>query len=548
MGDSAWSPARLKVSQSDGAVLAIPALDDLPEVIERNHELLAAADCDVSGRSLSELRAQSRREIIARAVRFTSRLRQEEVAPPAFNRIICDGHQPLLFHTGVWAKNFVLSGLSQKVGAVPLHLIVDNDSLSSCEIAVPTGTLQSPLLQKMPFDAEHPSQPWEGATVLDQSLFRSFPQRVEEKMNGWGFTPLLDRCWSAAVEAMERGESLPFCLTAARHQQECEWGLDNLELPLSEVDETNVFRHFMFDLLSHLPCFRELYNQILAEYRQVNGIRSQTHPVPELKSRGEWLEAPFWVWHESRPERQPLFVKLSDDSLSLASNEQEFARLNLADDANTRTAVDQLNELYEQGYRLRSRALTTTLFARLFLSDLFIHGIGGAKYDEMTDRLIKRFYNFEPPAYLTLSGTWHLPIAGVPGVTEEDRHRLEHQLREIQYNPERILGPQFPEAAQKLISEKRTLIEEQQQVDVGVQLGENQREHHRRGLERYRRLRDINQALSECVEDKRREIQNELEAVEQQLRSVRLLRSREYSFCLFPAEKLKDALTSIVER
>ena len=38
---------------------------------------------------------------------------------------------------------------------------------------------------------------------------------------------------------------------------------------------------------------------------------------------------------------------------------------------------------------LRPRALTLTLFARLCVADFFIHGIGGGKYDEVTDRIIR---------------------------------------------------------------------------------------------------------------------------------------------------------------
>ena len=40
--------------------------------------------------------------------------------------------------------------------------------------------------------------------------------------------------------------------------------------------------------------------------------------------------------------------------------------------------------LQTRGIKLRSRALTTTMFVRLFLADAFLHGIGGAKYDEVT--------------------------------------------------------------------------------------------------------------------------------------------------------------------
>ena len=49
------------------------------------------------------------------------------------------------------------------------------------------------------------------------------------------------------------------------------------------------------------------------------------------------------------------------------------------------------------GVRIRPRALTLTLWARLCLSDLFIHGIGGAKYDRITDQLIRCYFGIEPP-------------------------------------------------------------------------------------------------------------------------------------------------------
>ena len=40
-------------------------------------------------------------------------------------------------------------------------------------------------------------------------------------------------------------------------------------------------------------------------------------------------------------------------------------------------AVAAWQRLEIKGIKIRSRALMTTLFARLFLGDLFIHGIGG---------------------------------------------------------------------------------------------------------------------------------------------------------------------------
>ena len=66
------------------------------------------------------------------------------------------------------------------------------------------------------------------------------------------------------------------------------------------------------------------------------------------------------------------------------------------------------------------------MYARLFLCDLFIHGIGGGKYDEVTDNIIRRYYGVEPPAYLVLSATLHLPLPHHPA-RPEDCRRLRRQ-------------------------------------------------------------------------------------------------------------------------
>ena len=39
-------------------------------------------------------------------------------------------------------------------------------------------------------------------------------------------------------------------------------------------------------------------------------------------------------------------------------------------------------------------------FSRFMLGDLFIHGIGGAKYDELGDEIARRFFGIEPPGFL----------------------------------------------------------------------------------------------------------------------------------------------------
>ena len=68
----------------------------------------------------------------------------------------------------------------------------------------------------------------------------------------------------------------------------------------------------------------------------------------------------------------------------------------------------------------------------------FIHGIGGAKYDQLTDLLIQRFFNLEPPVFLTVSATFRLPTPR-PKVSTEDLRHIDWLLRDLWYHPERHL-------------------------------------------------------------------------------------------------------------
>ncbi len=78
-----------------------------------------------------------------------------------------------------------------------------------------------------------------------------------------------------------------------------------------------------------------------------------------------------------------------DMDLRIAGEDEVLLELPLAPDREACCAVERLHELAGPAVRLRTRALTTTLFSRFLLGDLFIHGIGGAKYDELGDEIAR---------------------------------------------------------------------------------------------------------------------------------------------------------------
>ncbi len=120
-------------------------------------------------------------------------------------------------------------------------------------------------------------------------------------------------------------------------------------------------------------------------------------------------------------------------------------------------AADQFAELAGRGIRIRTRALITTLFARLLLGDLFLHGIGGAKYDQVTDAIIERFFGLKPPEYMTVTATLRLPIAR-PEVTPDDVARIQALLRDQTYHPERHLSIDGDATLTALVERKRQWI------------------------------------------------------------------------------------------
>jgi hypothetical protein len=110
--------------------------------------------------------------------------------------------------------------------------------------------------------------------------------------------------------------------------------------------------------------------------------------------------------------------------------------------ADTEDAAQRLGEwLRATRTRLAPRALMLTLYIRLFVADQFIHGIGGGRYDQVTDRLIARQFGIAPPHFSVTTATLVFPGAAgrsracVPCVLQEaHRHRhnaLDPRKREL---------------------------------------------------------------------------------------------------------------------
>jgi hypothetical protein len=527
----------LRAPAGDGQTLIDPPYTALPDVVARNREQLSYVQYDVQGRSLGDLSASARRGLLDRAIGYT---RQYRAIPDRWLKLdslanvpfLLSGHQPELFHPGVWYKNFVLGSLARRMDAVGIHLLIDSDMCRSVSIRVPTGSISEPRVEAVPFDEPAAEVPHEERTIRNSATLSTFAERASSLIRPLVPDPIVRELWPLVMQRAAGQQVLGLRLAQARHALEETWQNETLELPQSAVCRLPEFAWFVAHLLAELPRFWAAHNGALADYRRAHRLRNRAQPVPDLAKSDAWLEAPFWIWSTEDPERRPLFAKQSDNTIEITDRHKQRFALSLSGAGDAAMATEQLAELSARGIKLRTRALTTTLFARLVLSDLFLHGIGGAKYDQVTDGIVERFFGFESPVFATVSATLRLPVAretNEPSVVEQWQQRL----RELRYHPE-----QFVETNGQASDQSAAVAELISAKQRWVQLAKTPEN----AAERHRRIAEANAGLQPFVASLRQKIEHERDELQQRKRGDAILRSRDYSFCLYPREHFERLL------
>ena len=522
----------LPTPKGDGEVLQVPPLNQIENVWQQNLALSQTPKNWVDESSFATLKLQARAELINSAIEYTHSycdVPSSRVAPAADRPIVLAGHQPELFHPGVWYKNFVLSNLGERLNATSINLVIDNDLSTNHGIEVPELVNGNARTRPIPFDLSDEQIPHEERSIRDMDLFESFESRVADAIKPIGDRPIIAQLWPhvlTAAKALEQhdGTKLGASIAAGRHRLEVEFGLRNLEVPLSQVVSGAPFFHFLLQIVDDAKTFRTAYNESLTEYRTVNKLRSRSHPVPALEQIEAWTEVPFWVWHTNAPERKRLFVKTSN-------SESKHQTITLTDLNGWQTeflrsdAVSQLAALAESGIKIRPRALMTTMYCRMFLSDLFVHGIGGAKYDQLTNLIAARFFGVRLPQYCAISATMHLPSSGST-VSATDINEAKQRLRKLETTPEKFIDLSEHPDAQSIIDSKQEWIQQT--------LPKN------RMKERHQAIAQANQDLQPFVAPQKTALTEQLSEMTRQIENDEVLKSREVSFCLFPERLMKQ--------
>ena len=538
---------RLRVPRGDRQALIRPEPAALPALVRRNQDLLASYRFALApgapappappaplglglGPGFHEFRAAARAEVVALARRYTARW---DLSAPDWREpmpIILSGHQPRPFHPGVWLKNFLAGELASAVGGVALNLNVDNDEAHVQVFRLPTRdrvckmggdevrTVEvefAPHARGVPFE-EQPAGAIRPETVDDVLALLPAPALGDAFRD----------CWQRLVQAVPEAASLGEAFVVARRRLEERLGLANLELAVSALSDTSAFRLFVAAMLRRREDFFAAYNDSLHEFRRVYRERSPAQPVPDLASDGPKMELPYWVWRAGEPRRRLWVEPTPGGGLALAAEDEPVGRLTAEDLDDASRGAERLAELRRSGWKIRPRAISMTLFVRLAVGDVFIHGVGGALYDQITDAIIERLFGVRPPEIILASATVHLPLETFPA-TPADLSAAQRAVRDWRYNPDRLL----PEGVRRG-GEAKTLAEEKKRLIAtrGATRDERRRI--------WQRIREINGRLLALAPEQPDAAREELYRIQRYARYNDILTNREYPFCLYPPEDL----------
>jgi hypothetical protein len=402
-----------KAPSEDGAVVIWPDGQLLIKQTRENHKHLASASrVLIQNEPLPSLRTAQRAWLG----------HQDDEA-----LLFATGHQTELLHPGVWIKNALIDEAAKATGGAAYHFAVDTDSPKHLVLRWPGSS--TPLSD----DPAMLSADWSGLlTPPTPAHLTNIATRFNASAKDWPFQPLLGEFLHSMRRLTLEAETLDAALVNAIHEIDWKLGLRHHAMIVSPIFHSEPYLALVHHVLSRSCEFAADYNHALAEYRAENKITNPGRPMPDLKQDPLGCEVPFWLDDLSTRTRQRAQVKRVGSGMVLHHGEGDDFELDPTRSAGEATA-ELLKWLRRHNLRLAPRALMLTTFLRLFVADNFIHGIGGGRYDQVTDKLIASHFRLTPPKFAVTTATLFFPTADQEqrvclSCLQQEGHRLKHSV------------------------------------------------------------------------------------------------------------------------
>lgn len=311
---------------------------------------------------------------------------RRELGLPTDAPVVMSGHQPVLWHPGILAKWFAMGALARQVGGCPAWLVAEQDTGDPWTIEAPVAGPAGPIARRFSLSRSA------GANV-PFALQPTARPRAIESASGWALLSVgegLARITREVDRHSNAGNASEQIALATR-------GLlgpfgDSPAMVFAGVlARTTLFREVLRRMAKDPDSCVRAYNSAVAS-RPDSGLRTlRAGPDPEL---------PIW--------------RLADGGRGRVT----------ASDLQTGSIED-----------LMPRAILMTGLMRLSACDLFIHGLGGGKYEPAADAWLGEWLGEKPRApHVVASATMRLDFAQ-PSASAAEVARLAGAAHRAANNP-----------------------------------------------------------------------------------------------------------------
>lgn len=335
------------------------------------HGVLGAEFVARLRREIGEVTTGYRAQMEELAHRLGISLSQSGTGNPTIGgAIVMAGHQPVVYHPGIIEKTKRLGALAAETGSYALNVAIDTDEGDGGRLLWPLRDGDDVVIKQRSI-ATGSSLYRDQRVVPKEEIGEIFAEMARD-LQGSGCASAADGAERAEhlYSAME-GESIVLANALVRKALRG-GGYD--EVPLSLLLETPSVREFINRVVNDAERFVGLYNTTLERYRADHKIKNPANPFPNMAVTSEDIELPLWEI-------------VGSSRAGVVVNRQGKAKpTNL----------------------LAPRGSIVTLLLRGACSDLFIHGIGGGKYDQFVNSFAESYWGASLPRFVVASATEYL--------------------------------------------------------------------------------------------------------------------------------------------
>ena len=501
---------QLEIPVEKNTIFVSPEYSNWRDMLDYNQ----AADSD------SQYKSTARSQMLHIARIYTSQLLPGFYNQQKTENVIVTGHQPIWHHPGILAKNIIASKFAGQMKGLCIHLVVDHD-IGDSDMILPFSNHDQMLdFIKIPVEKNQRKIPFELRSKPDLKIINNLISSIVKNCP----ENFCCQLWSQHLKkhpqiilSLENAADIITYLQAVLNNA---LGIEMLYLPTSRMSQSNSFLKFAASIIKNYEKFTCIYNDAISKNTTHSNFK-----ILNVDSSGK-TALPFWLLTSSGL-RNCMYAKKDSSTITISTISRELASIDLTEDI-----TEQLkNILGKHQLSLRPKAITMMLFVRLFLSDLFVHGVGGGSYEKITNFILDNYYNVKKADAAIVTATAALALLGQTH-QQDDIKILNQDIRKIYHSPEKYIEKTLLEddSVKKAIETKKRMI--YQACDLTKSTQQKQ--------DAWKKINKINSRLIKYAQPSIKKLEEQTQLTKQFQHTTEVMNYRQFFFGVFPESFLKD--------